>query len=180
MRNHNGVRLVFLIAPPLFLLLPLSVVAFVLERISQSFLAFKTSLDWITGYQTLTTSDHVDIHIRVNAAPTGAILGITVLAYVISVIGACGIWELRRIEGGMRHQRGWSWVVIVLNLGVAGASIAVLGWSSALAGQERWTSRGGALAGGKYMRETYLCGIDKFYPDESWAGPGCGISVSGL
>ncbi|KAF2737480.1 hypothetical protein EJ04DRAFT_431052 [Polyplosphaeria fusca] len=174
MRNHNGIRVVCLIAPPL-ILLPLSILTFALERVSRSLLAYETSRNWRSGSWSITLN-HQDIDIRVNPAPTAAILGIALASYFVSIVSACGIWELRRVEGTARHQRSWSWVVVLLNAGVAVASIAVLAWGSALLSQEKWKSGADAFQDERKSRETFMCGIAKFYPSEGWARPACGVA----
>ncbi|KAF2119795.1 hypothetical protein BDV96DRAFT_568218 [Lophiotrema nucula] len=178
MHNPNGLRTVCLITPSLLLLMPLSVLAFVLERISQAFLAVHTSRyiygdlyfnDWGLG--------DGSARAHVNYGPTGAIIGISIMTLIVSGISACGTWELRRIEGTPRHQRAWSWAVVLANFAITVASIAVLAWYSALQKSEAWSSVDDFSSGRTFTRETWFCQINKFRSDQDdWAAPACGIA----
>ncbi|KAF2027282.1 hypothetical protein EK21DRAFT_72131 [Setomelanomma holmii] len=188
MRNLNGIRVVLLLIPVLFILLPIGVITLVLERISSALILTQTTRDWrsgsydITVYGTNTTGandfTNKDIGLRINQAPTLAILGICILVYIVSAIGIFGIWELRRFEGTSKHQRIWCWVIFFSNLIMIGASAGVLGWASALQGSEKgWQSyEDVGKDDQEFTRETWACQIDKFYSDQSWAGAACGTS----
>lgn len=191
MRNPNGLRTVLLITPPLFLLFPISILVFVLERISYTLLTVQTTRNYRTDVESMTfygppgpnsTSDdydYIDVDININNGPTGAIIGISVVAWLVSVVAVCGIWELRRVEGSARHQRWWSWTVLLSDLAIAIASIAVLAWASVVQGKEGWKGyQDVSKHDQRYTRETWVCQIDRFYSGNDWAGAACGISVS--
>lgn len=190
MGNPNGLRTVLLLTPPMFLLLPISILAFALERISYTLFAVQTTRNWRTGTDSISfygptnsssssdSWDYLDIDVRINSGPTVAIVGICVAAYVVSVVAMCGIWELRRVEGTASHQRGWSWVVLGINFGIVVASIVVLAWASVLQGQEGWAGyEDVAKDGQRFTRETWVCQINHFYSKQDWAGAACGLSV---
>ncbi|KAF2790161.1 hypothetical protein K505DRAFT_377728 [Melanomma pulvis-pyrius CBS 109.77] len=189
MGNPNGLRTVFLILPPMFVLLPLSIIIVVLERISTSLFTTHTARNWRSGDSTITlygptTSDatslskYTEVTVRVRVASTLALLGLSLAAIVVAAIGVCGIWELRRIEGSPRRQRGWSWVMLVLNTLTMVASVGLLAYLSVLQGNEkRWKSYADVGKDGqKFTRETWACQINEFYTSErDWAGPACAL-----
>lgn len=191
MSNPNGFRTVLLLTPPLFLLLPISVLAFVLERITQALLLAQTLRSWRNGAQEITVYgptanstdpsdyDYTDVSLGINYAPTAAILGVSVVAFVVSILGVCGIWELRRMEGSARTQRVWSWLLLVAHVAVVGLSVGVLAYASALQGSEKsWKSYADVgKEGQRFTRETWVCQIDEFYPKQDWARPACGLAV---
>ncbi|KAF2249807.1 hypothetical protein BU26DRAFT_604120 [Trematosphaeria pertusa] len=190
MSNPNGFRTVLLLTPPLFLLLPISVLAFVLERITQALLLAQTLRSWRNGAQEITVYgptanstdpsdyDYTDVSLGINYAPTAAILGVSVVAFVVSILGVCGIWELRRMEGSARTQRVWSWLLLVAHVAVVGLSVGVLAYASALQGSEKsWKSYADVgKEGQRFTRETWVCQIDEFYPKQDWARPACGLA----
>jgi tryptophan-rich sensory protein len=101
MGNPNGCRVVLLLTPPLFLLFPVGVLIFALERISKALILEQTQRDWrsgsykITVYGPTSTGSnnltYTDVTFRTNEAPTLAILGICCLSLIVSAIGVFGI-----------------------------------------------------------------------------------------
>jgi hypothetical protein len=188
MRNPNGCRVVLLLIPPLFLLLPIGVITFVLERISNSLILAQTQRDWRSGSYDITVYGpnstnaneftNKDISLRINQAPTLAILGICILVYIVGAIGVFGIWELRKVEGTSRHQRIWSWIIFVSNLVMIAASVGVLGYASSVQSSEKGWQRYEDVGKDdqEFTRETWACQIDKFYSDQGWAGAACGTA----
>ncbi|KAF2260483.1 hypothetical protein CC78DRAFT_620200 [Lojkania enalia] len=177
MGNSNGLRTVFLITPPLFLL-PLSCLTFALERIANGILNLQTGryLNSASRFLTLSFDNTTPIDLHTNYGPTAAIIAISVLAFVVSVIGFCGIWELRHVEGTARHQRIWSWAMLLVNFAMLAAIIGVFGWTSAVQENEKWNSRSDAFSGGRFTKETWACQIDRFFVMEDWAGPACVVA----
>jgi hypothetical protein len=182
MGNINGFRVVLLLTPPLFFLFPVGVLTFVLERISRALLLEQTRRDWrndnsasITLYGPTSTGSNnltnTDITIRTNQAPTLAIIGICCLSFVVSIIGVCGIWEMRRVEGTPNHQRAWTWAMFISNVVMLGASTGVLGYATSVQSSERGWQRYEDVGkdGQVFTRETWVCQIKKLYPAESWA-----------
>ncbi|KAF2871709.1 hypothetical protein BDV95DRAFT_572627 [Massariosphaeria phaeospora] len=189
MGNLNGIRTAWLIAPPMLLLLPLSIILVILERIPHTLLLAQAVRNWRTGDRTLSlsstptdspsSSPSTDIILHINYAPALAILGVGAAAYTISVLSICAIWELRRQEGAAAHQRKWAWVTLVLNLAVGAASAAVLAWASVLqSGEDKW--RGyedvGKAGERRFTTETWVCQIKQLDPQQDWAGPACGLA----
>lgn len=183
MSNRSGFQTIVLLTPAMFLLLPLSCIIFALERVSQTLLVTQATRNWTNGDYELTVYgptnstgkfDYTDIVLRTNLAPTLSILGICALAFVVSIIACCGIWELRRIQGSVVYQRVWCWTIIGTNLVVVTASTAVLVWASLLQTREGWKDYTDvAREGSEYTRETWFCQINKFFPRQNWAGPAC-------
>lgn len=185
MRNPNGCRVVLLAIPPLFLLFPVSVITFALERISDDLILAQTQRDSRSGGYNITVygptrtgsndSTYTEINFDINEAPTIAILGICILVYIVSAIDVLGIWELRKVEGTQRHQRRWSWVMFISNVVMAGASAGILGYASAVQSSENKWQRYEDV--GKddqiFTRETWACQIHDFFPDQGWAGAAC-------
>jgi hypothetical protein len=152
MGNLNGCHFVLLLSPPLFFLFPMGVLTFALERISRSLFLEQTRRNWrngnsasITVYGPTSTGSNnftnTDITIRTNQAPTLAILGICCLSFLVSAIGVCGIWEMRRVEGTPRHQRAWTWAMFISNVVMLGASAGVLGYASSVQSSEKGWQR---------------------------------------
>jgi hypothetical protein len=187
MRNSNGCRLVLLLTPPLLLLFPVGVLVLALDRISNALLYEHTTRDYRSGsfrlkiYDSTSTgsqSTDKDIDLRIHRAPQFAILGICCLSYIVSAIGVFGIWELRRVEGTRSHQRVWSWLILISNVIMIGASAGILGYASSVQSNENvWRSSEDLGKGGAaFTRETWTCQIDRFYPDSGWAGEACGAT----
>jgi hypothetical protein len=186
MGNPNGMRTVFMLLPPMFILLPLSILIVALERISNALFTSNTSPDFQYGSSIISltdptaTNETIDVTMRIRREPTLAILGLSLAAIVVSAIAVCGMWELRRIEGSPRHQRGWSWILLVLNSMTMVASVGLLAYLSVLQGNEQgWKSYVDVgIEGQKFTRETWACQINHFYPSsQSWAGSACGLEV---
>ncbi|KAF2677963.1 hypothetical protein K458DRAFT_446691 [Lentithecium fluviatile CBS 122367] len=183
MQNPNGIRVLFLLSPVAFLL-PFATLVFILERISQTLL--NTQLHGgsrrITLYgPTNSSSDAVntstDVLLSIDYGPTLAILGISVFAFIVGVLAACGIWELRRVEGSPGIQRFWAWTALVANVVVVGLCVGVLAWASVVQNGQGWKGyEDVGVYGQRYTRETWVCQIDKFYPQQDWAGPACGLA----
>jgi hypothetical protein len=129
---------------------------------------------------TSTGSDSTNpvIDLQIRRGPQFAILGICCLSYIVSAIGVFGIWELRKIEGTRSHQRVWSWLILISNVIMIGASAGILGYTSSVQSNENiWQSAGDIGKGdAAYTKETWSCQIDKFYPDSGWAGAACGTT----
>jgi hypothetical protein len=186
MGNPNGARTFFILLPPVFILLPLSVLIVALERISNALFTSNTSRDWRYGGTIISltnptaTTESTDVTIRIRREPTLAILGVSLVAIFVSAIAVCGMWELRRIEGSPRRQRGWSWTVLVLNAVTMVASIGVLAYLSVLQGSEQgWKSYADVgIDGQRFTRETWACQIDRLYSSsQGWAGSACALEV---
>ena len=181
MHNPNGIRVLYLLAPAAFLLIPISALVVILERISQYL--FNSQLNGIyrSGHRELTLdgpSDSTVISLNINVGPTIAILGVCVFAFVAGVLACCGIWELRRVEGAPAVQRFWAWVSFIMNIITVGLAVGVLAWASAVQADEGWKGREDVEKDGqRFTRETWACQIEKFFPQEEWAGPPCGLAV---
>jgi hypothetical protein len=182
----DGARTFLILLPPVFILLPLSVLIVALERISNSLFASNTNRDWRYGGSTISltnptaTNESADVTIRIRREPTLAILGVSLVAIIVSAIAVCGMWELRRIEGSPRRQRGWSWTLLLLNAVTIVASIGVLAYLSVLQGNEQgWKSYADVgIEGQNFTRETWACQIDQLYSSsQGWAGSVCALEV---
>jgi hypothetical protein len=192
MQNPNGLRVLFLLSPAAFLLLPISTLIFILERISQSLLNTQLNRNYRSGYRQITLNGPANsssnagevpttITLSIDVGPTLAILGVCVFAFVVGVLACCGIWELRRVEGSPGMQRFWAWTSYVANVITVGLSVGVLAWASAVQAGEGWNGYDDVGdPDQRFTRETWVCQIDKFYPREDWAGPVCGLSVCTL
>jgi hypothetical protein len=187
MRNSNGCRLVLLLTPPLLLLFPVGALVLALDRISNALLLEHTTRDYRTGDYRIKVHDSTNtdpnptnpvFDLQIRRAPQFAILGICCLSYIVSAIGVFGIWELRRIEGARSHQRVWSWLILISNLIMIGASAGVLGYTSSVQGNENiWHSSEDIGKGGAaFTKETWSCQIDRFFPESGWAGSACGTT----
>ena len=200
MRSLNGCRVVLLLAPALLLLFPISVLVFVLERISKSLLLEHTYRDYRSGAFMITlngrsstdstTASDIEVSMQIDQAPSWAILGVCVAAYVVCAIDAFGIWELRRVEGTYKHQRMWTWVAGFSNMFLVALSLGVFGWASWLQSSNKgWQSYEDVQRqdqgftrvqkeGQEFTRETWSCQIERFYPNEGWTSAACGTAVS--
>ncbi|KAF2133770.1 hypothetical protein P153DRAFT_380951 [Dothidotthia symphoricarpi CBS 119687] len=202
MPNPNGCRVFLLLIPPLFSLFPVAAITLILERISSNLLRDQTTRNLRDGAYELhlnrptstgSNNTSIDVTLLTKQAPTFALLSVCTLAYVASALGVLGIWDLKRVEGTMQHQRAWSWTVITSNLVMFGASLGVFGYLSSVQNSEKdWKSYEDAAQDGQRLtEETWSCQINKFFPDESWAGNACttakatrfcliGIAISSL
>jgi hypothetical protein len=187
-QNPNGLRVLYLFSPAAFLLLPIATVVFILERISQVLFNNELRRNYRSGIREITlhgpsnsspdATNDSNISLDVNVGPTLAILGVSVFALFVGVLACCGIWELRRVEGSPALQRFWSWTTFVANVILIGLCVGVLAWASAVQGREGWKGYEDVGRAGQYFtRETWTCQIHKFYPQQSWAGPVCGLAV---
>lgn len=188
MGNPNGLRAVLLLTPPLLLLFPVAVLVFVLERISSSLLLEQTDRNWRSGGLEITLegptstgsndTTNIDVTLRINQVPTRAIIGICILAYFVSALGTCGIWEMKKVQGTGGHQRVWGWVLLVSNVIMAGASIGVFAYATSVQSNEKgWQGyEDVAKVDQEFTRETWSCQIDNFYPEQDWAGSACGTA----
>ncbi|PSN72294.1 hypothetical protein BS50DRAFT_248277 [Corynespora cassiicola Philippines] len=179
MANPNGIRAVILLAPPLFLLLPFSVLLFVLDRISDTvfdagnFTGRGTYGSYNSPASTA-VSDYGSLNfpVYINSGPTTGIIAIAIAAYIVSILGTCAIWELRRVEGTASHQRKWCWTTLLSNFAVFAASIAVLVYAS-VASNAPWKGYiHDRTSSERRTRETWACQISEHY-DESWASGAC-------
>lgn len=190
MRNLNGCRLVLLLAPPILLLFPVSVLVFALERISKHLLLENTYRNVRSGAYMITvngrnsssstgTSD-IDITMDIDQAPSLAILGVCVAAYIVCAIDAFGIWELKKVEGTYGHQRVWAWAAAISNILLAALSLGVFGWAASLQSSGNgWQNYDDVRKQDQdFTRETWSCQIERFYPSEGWASAACGTAVS--
>ncbi|KAF9697933.1 hypothetical protein EKO04_004124 [Ascochyta lentis] len=183
MRNHNGCRVVLLLAPALFLLFPAAVLVFVLERISKSLLLEHTYRNYRSGTYMITLTDtdstgSTDVTMRIDQAPMLAILGVCVAALVFSAVDVFGIWELKKVEGTSSHQRMWAWVAAICNIVMAAISLAVFGWASSLQRENKsWQTYEDMQRQDRDLtRETWSCQIDQYYLSERWASAACGTA----
>jgi hypothetical protein len=182
-------RTILLLAPTVLLLLPVSVLVVVLERTSKSLLLEQAGRDWrgseyliyLNGPNATDPSSTANtaVNMSINNAPSWAILGVCVAAYIVCALDAFGIWELRKVEGTYGPQRGWAWTASVGNIVLVGLSLGVFGWATSVQGSEGWQSYADVLRQDQeYTRETWACQIEHFYPKEGWAGAACGTAVS--
>ncbi|KAJ4299337.1 hypothetical protein N0V90_004582 [Kalmusia sp. IMI 367209] len=186
MSNFYGLRLLLLVAPSLFLLLPSAALVVLFERISQSLFVREATRNFRTGAREITlqgpanstssSPGYTDVTIHEDHGPTLAYLGLSVVAMLVACVSACGMWELRRVEGSMGLQRVWVWIVLVANLVIFGAGVGVLGWASAVQASQGWNGYGDVGKGQRFTRETWVCEIDRLYPLQDWAGPSCGLA----
>ncbi|KAF2185966.1 hypothetical protein K469DRAFT_664424 [Zopfia rhizophila CBS 207.26] len=185
MRNLNGLRTLLLVTPPLLFLLPLSIVTFLLERAVLGVLVSQTTRDFSDGTRLITfygptgngESDYTDVELRIDNGPSLGIIGVSVLAFLVSIFGMCGVWELRRVEGTDGHQRKWIWTVLGSAIASTVATIAILIYASIKeGGAKRWKSYEDVARGGVFSRETWVCQIDEFYGRQNWAGAACGLA----
>ncbi|KAH7130192.1 hypothetical protein B0J11DRAFT_522616 [Dendryphion nanum] len=187
MHSRGGFQTIVLLTPPMFLLLPVSVLLFALERISHTLFVTQTTRNWQTGNHEITlygptnssssSYEYIDVSVQTNVAPTLAILGTGALAFIVAVVACCGIWELRRIQGSPSYQRAWSWAVLTTNFAVAIAGVAVLVWTSLLQSREGWKSYADVGRQEEPLtRETWACQIHHLFPRQSWAAPACGLA----
>ncbi|CAO2650095.1 Nn.00g013870.m01.CDS01 [Neocucurbitaria sp. VM-36] len=188
MRKPNECRVVLLLIPSLFLLFPIGVLILVLERISSSLLLAQTVRNSRTGAYEITlygpTSSgsneftNSDVTLRISQAPTLAILGVCVIAYIVSALAVFGMWDLRRVEGTANHQRMWSWLILVSNFIMIGASVGVLAYASSIQSNDKaWQRYEDVVKDDQeFTRETWSCQIDQFYPSQNWARSACGTA----
>jgi len=190
MRNLSGCRLVFLLAPAVLLLFPVSVLIFALERISKSLLLEHTYRNIRSGASVITVNGRnntsstgvsdVDVAMHIDNAPSLAILGVCVAAYIVCAIDAFGIWELKKVEGTYGHQRVWAWSAAIGNILLVALSLGVFGWVTSLqSSNSGWQSYDDVRKQDQeFTRETWSCQIERFYPGEGWASAACGTAVS--
>jgi hypothetical protein len=187
MQNPTGLRLLLLLSPAIFLLLPLSALIFILERISQSLLNTHLTRSYRSGAGQISltipssgaSSNATDVTIDVNPGPSLAILGVSVIAFIAGILACCATWELRRVQGAPGLQRFWAWVGYIGSAITLSLSVGVLAWASAVQSREAWTSADDAVSPGtrEFTRETWVCQIAKFFPKEKeWAVAACGVA----
>ncbi|KAF2011033.1 hypothetical protein BU24DRAFT_427235 [Aaosphaeria arxii CBS 175.79] len=192
MHNRRGFQTVILLAPAIFLLFPLSLVTIALERTAASLFTFQTSQGYryysgygrhtitVYGPRTATQPEEdwssIRIVVDVNSTSAYCFIAVSIAACIFSLISACGIWELRTIQGPQRHQRIWSWTNLMTNLVTAVASIAILIYASVVQSTEGWKSYEDVGKEFRFTRETWSCDIKKFYRTEDWAGVACGVA----
>jgi hypothetical protein len=188
MRDFSGCRAILLFTPPLLLQLPIGVLILALERISKSLFFNETNRNYRSGDHEITVhgptsagsnnATDIDITLRINSAPTYAILGTCCLSYMVIAISAFGVWEMRKVEGTSAHYRMWSWLILISNLLLIGVSIGTMGYTSSVQSNEQGWQRYEDVGTGdpRFTRETWACQIDKFFPDSGWAGSACGTA----
>ncbi|KAF1939468.1 hypothetical protein EJ02DRAFT_446143 [Clathrospora elynae] len=176
MRNPNSCRLILLLTPPLLLLLPVAFLTTILERISKNLFYSQIDRNFRTGAfeiilhgpNSTGSSNLTNIEVTLNSNQ----------AYAVSALGAFEMWELRRVEGTGGHDRMWSCIVFFSNIIMIGASLGTFGYTSSVQGSDK--SRQSYEDVGNFdqehTRETWACQIDKFHPDQDWAGQACGTA----
>ena len=186
MRDITGRRLFILCIPLLFLLL-LPALAWILDRVALSKFNSHTSYSFpgdVTQFSlygpNATGSTHfTTTNVAVDVYPWADIVIIIIysIALLVAWLGLFGIWELRRVKSTARHERTWSWVMIVVNLLMAGGSLGVLAWAISVQSRDNpWqTYADVGKDGQKHTRETWACQISNFYPHEDWATSVCGL-----
>jgi hypothetical protein len=185
MGNPNGCRVLLLLLPPLLLLFPLAALTNILESISKN--AFYDSLDRNVrsgAFQVVlsrpggTASDDTTVTIDIIDGPIYVILGLCMLGYLVSLLSAAGIWQLRRTEGTAGHERMWTWIVSLSNVIMLGASLGVFGYVTSVQNSDSsWRSyEDVGRDGQEHTRETWACQISRFYPERDWAGTACGTT----
>lgn len=186
MAMSSSCRIFLLLFPTIFLLLPISVAAFILERVTNSIILGQTTRDWRTGaYEIVlpgagTSTSDINIPLDVNQGPTFAVVGVCALAYIVLALDLFGIWELRKVMGTAGHERMWCWIVIVGNILLVALSLGIFGYIGSVQDSEpSWNSINDlARDTGEFTKETYACEIDKLYPGQGWAGTACGTAKS--
>jgi hypothetical protein len=180
MSESNGCRTIILLAPALFFLFPVAALISILERISKSLLYDHLLRSFRTGEFQLLLSrpgggPAIEITLGINSIPVLVILGICMLAYTVTIISAAGIWQLKKVEGTVAHERTWVWVVLLSNIIMMGASLAGFGYATSVqASDGTWRSYEDAgVLGQELTRETWACQIHKIFPSEDWAGSTC-------
>ncbi|CAE7179378.1 hypothetical protein P3342_002327 [Pyrenophora teres f. teres] len=116
-------------------------------------------------------------HLDVNDGPIYALLGLCTLVYGMCALSAAGMWQLRRVQDTAGHERAWVWVLGVGNLVLVAAGVAAFVYGTSVQGSERkWESLGDVGMGDQeHTRETWVCGVQEFFPEEGWAGKACGM-----
>jgi hypothetical protein len=68
--------------------------------------------------------------------------------------------------------------MLISYLVMTGASAGILGYTTSVQSSEKGWQRHEDVgkAGQVFTRETWACQIEKFFPDESWAGAACGTA----
>lgn len=184
MAVSNGCRLLLLLSPLVFLLLPISVVTFILERITQSTLRGQTFQNSRTGAFEIdiprpgTSSIDTTITLDINQNTSFAVLGVCTLAAIVLALDAFGLWELRKVGGTARHERLWCWIVVIGNIVLAGIAAGMFGYASSVQSEENGF---GSIADmGKddraFTKETWACKIRESYPGQEWSGSACGTA----
>jgi len=182
MRNPNGIRILLLLLPPLLFLFGLAALTNILERISKNYFNDGLGRDIRSGASQITLSrpgsNDTTVTIDVNNAPTITILALCLLGYLVSLLSAAGIWQLRRTEGTAGHERMWTLIIFVSNIVMVGASLGVFGYvTSVQSSDSSWKSyEDVGQDDQEHTRETWACQIDKFFPEEDWAGTACGTA----
>ena len=182
-------RTVLLLAPTVLLLFPVTVLVTILERISKSLLLQQTGRDWRGGEYLIylngpnatdpSSTARTAVNLDIDNGPSWAILGVCAAAYIVCAVDAFGIWELRKVEGTYGSQRVWAWTASVCNILLFALSLAIFGWTTSVHNSEGWQSLADVQRQDQeFTRETWSCQIERFYPDEWWAGVACGTAVS--
>jgi hypothetical protein len=172
MRKPTGCcRMLLLLVPALFLLLPIGITTLVLERSTRSLVNRRTRGGGYSGSGSYSISGNID------SSPTIAITGACILVYLVCVVHVCGIFELGRttLQGTVRYQRLWAWAMFISSLVMVGASAGVLGYASSAKSSESKPQRVEDLTESdmSYTREAWVCGLSYFYPERSWPHSAC-------
>lgn len=189
MRPDSGLRTFLLLLAPLFLLVA-SVLVLALELLSIKLFNAHTTRErpysgrMITLYGPteagVSPADYqlIDVDINYRVTPMIAYLCVAVFAGFISCLDACAVWELKKVEGSPRHQRGWSWFTLIANTLVVAVSVGVLAWASVLIGNEGWKGYEDVVKEDqKWTKETWICQINRFFPEQDWGTTTCGTAV---
>ena len=137
---------ILLLAPTLLLLLPVTVIVTILERISKSLLLEQTGRDWRGGEYLIylngpnatdpSSTARTLVNMDINNGPSLAILGVCAAAHLVCAVDAFGVWELRKVQGTYGSQRAWAWTASVSNVYLFGLSLAIFGWSTSVQNSE--------------------------------------------
>lgn len=188
MSSTNGMRVLLLVAPSLFFLLPTAALTVILERISTSIFTHQVNRNWRTGDREITlqtpansTSSSpgtTDITFNDNAAPRVAYMLLSLVAILVSCANAFGMFELRRVQGNIGMHKVWGWFILLTNFAIMAGGIGILAWTSSIQADETRNNYEDVHKDQRVTRETWACGISRFFPTEDWAGTVCGLSVS--
>lgn len=189
MRPDSGLRTFLLLLAPLFLFL-VSCLVLALELISSKLLTAHTARDWPYGGRIITLYgptktgaspddfEVIDVDIYYRITPMIAYLCVAGFAGVIACLDACAIWELKKVEGSARHERGWSWFALIVNTLVIAVSVGVLAWASVSIGNEGWKGYEDVVKEDqRWAKETWICQIDRLFPEQDWGTTACGTAV---
>jgi len=179
----SGARRTLLLFLPIALLLSTAIAITLLERISKNTFHSHLSRNQRDGAFELdlrgqnVSQDTTVTQMDVKDGPIYALLALCMLAYGVCALSAAGMWQLRRVQDTAGHERAWVWGVGVGNVVLGAAGVATFVYSTSVqAGEKTWMGyRDVGVAGQEHTRETWVCGIQEFFPREDWAGQTCGM-----